>query len=323
MPDMVITRAPLRVSFVGGGSDIPEGRGATISAAIDKYIYCCVKRRRDSKYYISWSQKEIADSVEDIKHEIAREILTELGFVEGGIEISFMADIPSSGSGLGSSGAVGVALMHALFAMKGYPVVDFEWIAKRCAKIQRDRLGNKQGSQDEYTSALGGVLYLKYMECYEDPVEIEHIRRLGDFEFRMLSDHFLLFEPRDVVGRKASSVLETYTITKNFRDECCGLARHTSQAISEGDLRSVGIWMHSHHELKCGLTEMYRPPTGCDALDAASIYYKLCGAGSTGHILVYSEPNDHVAKIDLVSKSWGPNVPFKFVRKGSEVIWQM
>jgi D-glycero-alpha-D-manno-heptose-7-phosphate kinase len=114
---MIITQTPLRISFAGGGTDFPdyyqEKGGAVLSSAIDKYIYVIVKQRFDRKIRMGYTQTEMVDSVDELQHELAREALRKVG-IEHGVEIATMADIPSEGSGLGSSSAVTVGLyMHS------------------------------------------------------------------------------------------------------------------------------------------------------------------------------------------------------------------
>ena len=120
---MIITRTPLRVGLVGGGTDLPdyyrEHGGRVLNAAIDKYVYVVVKQRFDDDIYVNYSSKEIVSRVEDLQHELVREALHMTG-IRGGVEITTLSDIPSSGgSGLGSSSAVTVGLLQALFTYQG------------------------------------------------------------------------------------------------------------------------------------------------------------------------------------------------------------
>ena len=120
---MVMARAPLRITFVGGGTDLPfyyekRGYGAVVSAAINKYIYVTANRKFDDNIRVSYSKTEIVDSVEKIEHPTVRETLNLLD-IEKGIEIVSISDIPSSGTGLGSSSSFVVALLHALHSFKG------------------------------------------------------------------------------------------------------------------------------------------------------------------------------------------------------------
>jgi D-glycero-alpha-D-manno-heptose-7-phosphate kinase len=334
---MVMTRAPLRISFVGGGSDIVDKddehcggavraakRGETVSAAIDKYVYCIAKKRRDSKIYVSWSKKEVCDSVDEVEHGVVREALKLLGFGDGGIEISFIADIPSSGSGLGSSAAVGVALIHALLVLRGHSPggCDRNWIAAVASKIQVERLGNAQGSQDEFISAIGGILKMEYNWDRLTPNNIVKLQRTSTFDIGRLEDHFLLFEPSGMTGRKAASVLKTYTISKEFREQCVDLSERFWTALCNADFSDLGKMVYEHYKLKCLLSSLVSPEVGIDPLEKAGLGFKLCGAGSTGHILVYAEPEIQSSVVKLAEQTWGRNLPFRFCTEGTTVLWQ-
>ena len=133
---MIITQTPLRVGLVGGGTDLPgyyrEHGGRVLNAAIDKYVYVVVKQRFDDEIYVNYSTKEIVSRVEDLEHELVREAMHMAG-VRGGVEFTTLADIPSAGSGLGSSSAVTVGLLHALFAYQGRQVTADELADRACA----------------------------------------------------------------------------------------------------------------------------------------------------------------------------------------------
>ena len=119
---MIVTQTPLRLSFFGGGTDFPDyyrlNGGAVLTTAIDKYVYVIVKERFDDDIYINYSIKEIVRSVDDIRHDLVREAMRVTG-VDRGVEITTLADVPSTGTGLGSSAAVTVGLLHALHTYCG------------------------------------------------------------------------------------------------------------------------------------------------------------------------------------------------------------
>ena len=155
---MIITQTPLRIGLVGGGTDLPgyyrEHGGRVLNCALDKYIYVIVKQRFDDDIYVNYSKKEIVSRAEDLEHELVREAMQMTG-VARGVEITTLADIPSAGSGLGSSSAVTVGLLHALFAYQGRQV-SAEELAERACTIEIERCGKPIGKQDQYIAALGG-----------------------------------------------------------------------------------------------------------------------------------------------------------------------
>lgn len=163
---MIITQTPLRISFLGGNTDFREfffkHGGAVLTTAIDKYIYCVVTERFDDKIYINWTKKEIVDSVRKIEHELVREAMKKVG-VKKGVEISFLADVPSEGSGLGSSGAVLVGVLNALYHYVGHSPTA-EQLAKEACEIEIDVLKKPIGVQDQYIAAYGGVRYLSFQK---------------------------------------------------------------------------------------------------------------------------------------------------------------
>ena len=158
--NMIITQTPLRIGLLGGGTDLPdyyrEHGGRVLNCAIDKYVYVIVKQRFDDDIYVNYSKKEIVSRVDDLEHELVREAMRMTG-VTSGVEITTLADIPSAGgSGLGSSSAVTVGLLHALFAYRGRQVTAEE-LADRACTIEIDRCGKPIGKQDQYIAAFGGI----------------------------------------------------------------------------------------------------------------------------------------------------------------------
>jgi len=156
---MIIVRAPLRLSFVGGGSDLKafydQKDGMVISSAIDKFVYAIVKGRFDNKIYINYSKKECVDYVHEIQHDLVREAMRMTG-VEKGVEITTLADIPSEGSGIGSSSSITVGLLHAFYTYQNV-LVTAEQLAKETCQIEIDIMGKPIGKQDQYVAAYGGL----------------------------------------------------------------------------------------------------------------------------------------------------------------------
>lgn len=158
---MIITRTPLRISFLGGGTDFPDfyrkHGGCVVTTAIDKYIYVIVKERFDKQIYVNYSIKEIVDRVGELKHELVREAMRKVG-VKDGIEISFQSDVPSAGSGLGSSSAVTVGTLNALYQYTGR-AVDAQRLARESCEIEIEKLGKPIGVQDQYIAVYEGVIF--------------------------------------------------------------------------------------------------------------------------------------------------------------------
>ena len=162
---MIPAKAPLRVSFFGGGSDIPTHfatwGGATISTAIDKYVYVAVMHTPHNHIKVSYSKQELVTHIDDIQNEIVRNALKFFG-IKSNIEITSFADIPTIGNGLGGSSAFTCALVKALSAYLGYEYVNPYLIAKTACHIEIDLCGWKIGMQDQFASAFGGMNYIQY-----------------------------------------------------------------------------------------------------------------------------------------------------------------
>lgn len=162
---MILAKAPLRVSFFGGGSDIPthfaQWGGATISTAIDKYVYVAVMHTPHDHIKVSYSKQECVTDVEDIQNEIVRNALKFFG-IKSNIEITSFADIPTIGNGLGGSSAFTCALVKALSAYLGYEYVNPYGVAKTACHIEIDLCDWKIGMQDQFASAFGGMNYIEY-----------------------------------------------------------------------------------------------------------------------------------------------------------------
>src|SRR5436190_6625265 len=154
---MIICRTPLRISFVGGGTDLPpfyeQHGGAVVSATIDKWINVIVARRFEGDVRVSYSQTEIVPNAAAVEHELVREAMRLTG-VPRGVEVVTLADVPSRGSGLGSSSTVTVGLLNALYAFQGVYKPPLE-LAEQAAHIEIDIIGKPIGRQDQYAAAAG------------------------------------------------------------------------------------------------------------------------------------------------------------------------
>src|SRR3989304_64070 len=162
---MIISRTPLRISFAGGGTDIPEyyrnnGGGAVVNAAIDKYVHIVVNKKFDDQVRVSYSQTEIVPSAEDVRHPLVREALKLLD-IRKGIEIVSISDIPSHGTGLGSSSTFTVGLLNALHAWTGEHA-PAKQLAEEAVQIERDIVRDPGGKQDQYIAAYGGLRFVEF-----------------------------------------------------------------------------------------------------------------------------------------------------------------
>ena len=203
---MIITRAPLRISLGGGGTDLPsyyrEHSGFVISAAIDKYVYITLHETFSQELLIKYSQMELVESVDQIKHPIVREALR---LVDVGpqpyLEIVSMSDIPA-GTGLGSSGSFTVALLRALHAWKKN-LIPRQELAEQACRIEIDLLHEPVGKQDQYIASFGGITCFEFLP--DDRVEVAPLQ-LASETLANLEDNLLLFFTG--YSRSASAILK-------------------------------------------------------------------------------------------------------------------
>ena len=164
---MIIVQTPLRVSLFGGGTDFPsffmsEGGGCVVSSAIDKYIFVTIKQRFDNKLRVGYTRTEMVDTIGEIQHELIREALRMTG-IKQGVEITTMGDIPSAGTGLGSSGTVTVGSLNAMYSYLG-EIITAGCLAKEACEIEIDILGKPVGVQDQYIASYGGLRFIEFKQ---------------------------------------------------------------------------------------------------------------------------------------------------------------
>ncbi|TQJ52087.1 GHMP kinase [Phycicoccus sp. SLBN-51] len=288
---MIITQTPLRVGLVGGGTDLPdfyrEHGGRVLNAAIDKYVYVVVKQRFDDEIYVNYSAKEIVSRVEDLEHELVREALHMTG-IRGGLEITTLADIPSAGSGLGSSSAVTVGLLHALFAYRGRQVTAEE-LAERACTIEIDRCRKPIGKQDQYAAAFGGICDLHFGPG--DRVVVDQLD-LTPTVRRQVQDELLLFftgttrQANSILGEQKANIADRLAQLFQLRD----LAGEAAAGLREGDVDALGVAVNkswaAKRDLASGVTNSQIDEAVEAAIGAGATGAKVTGAGGGGFLLV-------------------------------------
>ena len=324
---MIITQTPLRVSFVGGGTDLPDyyrnnGGGAVISTAIDKYIFVIVKERFDDKIRLGYSRTEMVDSVDELKHELVREAMRKVG-VWKRIEIGTMADIPSTGSGLGSSSSVTVGILNALYLYVGEPK-EPEVLAEQACEIEIDILGKPIGKQDQYAAALGNMNVIRFLP--DERVEIERVE-LSNYAKRMLNSNLLLFYTG--ISRESSTILEEQKAEIPKKEDILSKMKNMVDDVKacflNEEIDQLGPILHQGWLYKKQLAGGISNPT-IDllyekALSAGATGGKVVGAGGGGFLLVYC-PN---GKQDDVRNALSDyrELPFRFEKYGTKSIFNM
>lgn len=321
---MIITQTPLRISFLGGGTDFRpffrQEEGCVLTSAIDKYIYVTIKKRFDRKIRVGYSQTELVDQIDELQHELVRECLRKTGITQG-VEISTMADIPSEGSGLGSSSTVTVGLLNAMYAYCGTPV-GHEQLAREACEIEIDVLGKPIGIQDQYIAAYGGQRFLHFSQ--NDQVTVEHLR-LDEHLRRKLNQNLLLFYTN--IARKAENVLSEQVQNMDQRldvlREMKSLAFKAKGSLLAGELDEFGDWLDSSWQLKkqlaSGISNSFIDDLYNAARKAGALGGKITGAGGGGFLLLYC-PRERQDSVRTALSAL-PELPFHLECDGSKVIF--
>lgn len=293
--------------------------GAVISSAIDKYIYVVIKERFDKKIRVGYTRTEMVDSVDEIEHELVRECLRMTGIQEG-VEIATMADIPSEGSGLGSSSAVTVGLLHAMYAYKG-ELVTAETLAKKACEIEIDILGKPIGKQDQYIAAYGNIRRIEFNA--DESVCAKNVSILEEQRLRF-GESLMLFYTG--ITRKADDILIDQKANINERIAVLDVLKmqvnEIETCLQKGNYNKIGRILHSGWELKKQMADRISN-TDIDvlyekALDAGAIGGKIAGAGGGGFLLLFGAP-DRQSSIRKALKGL-KELPFSLERDGSKVI---
>ncbi len=321
---MIIVQTPLRVSFFGGGTDFPsyylsEG-GCVLTSAIDKYIFVTVKERFDSLLRVGYTRTEMVEKVEDIQHELIREAL-KIAQINKGIEITTMGDIPSAGSGLGSSSTVAVGVLHALYAFQG-ELVTAEVLARQACEIEINRLAKPIGIQDQYIVAYGGLRFLEFTTQGEIHTDRVH---LSTAACRRLNENLLLFytgmarKAGAILGEQKDNIQNRLDILRTLK----GMAVTARKELEAGNVDVMGELLHESWELKKKLASQISNGAIDEMYDkarrAGAIGGKITGAGGGGFLLLYC-PHEYQENVRKALDSL-QELPFQLDDNGSKVIF--
>ncbi len=321
---MIISQTPLRISLCGGGTDFQEyyklKEGFVVSTAIDKYVFVIIKERFDDLIYVNYTKKEIVNSVDEIQHELVREVLKK-SKLDKGIEITMLADVPSEGSGLGSSSSLTVGLLNAAYHYQGIQITS-EQLAQEACEIEINILKKPIGKQDQYIAAYGGLKSIKFNKdesVVTEPIELPTNLR------RKLGANLLLFYTN--ITRSSSSVL---TEQKNsisnklaYHDSIKKLAYEANESLLNGNVDDIGRLLSENWALKKNLSsnisnteidKMYST-----SVDAGALGGKISGAGGGGFLLVYCKREDQ-DKLREAMKEYR-EMPFMLEPHGSKIVF--
>lgn len=321
---MIITQTPYRVSFAGGGTDLPafyeHEAGAVLSMGVSHHMYVTVSPRFEKTTRMAYTKVEIADNIDQLNHTIAREALRMTNLGEH-LEITTVGDVPA-GTGMGSSSSLAVGLLNALYAYKGQ-VTSPGALAEKACEIEIDILGKPIGRQDQYAAAYGGVNYIRFNP--DHTVDVEPVPTSPDF-LDQLEKHIILLytdQQRDadtILKKQSEGSADKMAVLRQMRD-LAGELRTTMGG--QGNLEDFGRILHEGWELKRslgfgisnqGVDDWYQAARANGAIGG-----KLLGAGGGGFLLIMAPPERHAAIREAVGRP--REIPFGIDRRGSRVIY--
>jgi D-glycero-alpha-D-manno-heptose-7-phosphate kinase len=321
---MIISQTPYRVSFAGGGTDLPafyrHEYGAVLSVAVDKHMYVTVSPRFEPTTRVAYTRTEIAETVSEIQHELVREALKLTGLGRH-LEITTVGDVPA-GTGMGSSSSLTVGLLLALYAYKGQ-IVSAKNLAEQACRIEIDILGKPIGKQDQYAAAFGGMNYIRFNP--DGSVDVEPVPATPETMQELQKRVLLLYtqQQRDADGilrRQSEGTKDRMSVLRAMRD----LAEEMRRALGGGGgLDEFGRLLHEGWVLKRSLGFGI-------SMDLADAWYeqarklgaqggKLLGAGGGGFLMLFAPAERH----NLIRDALGHprELTFGIDRRGGRVIF--
>jgi D-glycero-alpha-D-manno-heptose-7-phosphate kinase len=322
---MIISRTPFRISFAGGGSDLPsfytQEQGAVLSTSIDKYLYLAIHEFFDpAKIQLKYSKTELINDFSDIEHPIFRECLSMFNIK--GVDINSIADIPA-GTGLGSSSSFTVGLINVLNAYN-HQHVSQEYLASTACDVEINRLKEPIGKQDQYAAAYGGLNFIRFN--YDGSVDVEPIIMKPEKK-QQLENNLIMIYTGDT--RSASKILQNQNYAmvqqdkRRIQTEMVKQAFELKEALQDNQIDDFGHILHKGWMLKKTLTAdisnsfvdiLYQKGLAAGALGG-----KLLGAGGGGFILFYC-PEESQDKFRNIMSDYF-ELKFRFDNSGSKIIY--
>ena len=324
---MIISRTPLRMSFTGGGSDISsfyrKNGGAVISTAIDKYVYVTVNKKFDNGIRVAYSKNEEVSSVSKIEHRLVRTSLEYLG-IEGGVEITTIADIPSNGTGLGSSSSFTVGLLHALNAFSGR-YVSCEQLGAVSSYIEIERCGEPIGKQDQYAAAFGGFNLIEFNQddsVVVSPIICQH-KTLKKIEQNLLVFYTGLTRSASDLLQRQTNEMEGNKKKQAIMKRMVQLTYHLASELQKNNTEAFGEILHESWMQKKSMIDgisnseidnWYKLARCAGALGG-----KILGAGAGGFLLIYAHKENHPTIRSALNML--RQIPMAFESLGSRIIF--
>jgi len=324
---MIITRTPLRISFVGGGTDLPafyeREPGAVVSTAINKYVYVFAHTFFSDHIQLKYAETETVTDLDDIRMPVFREALRLYG-ISKKIELGIVADLPKEGgSGLGGSTAFSVGLLHALSHYTGRVLSNFELATQAC-QLELEILRNPIGKQDQYASAVGGLNYIQFNP--DGTVIVEPIYLRPDVRTALMSRLLMFYtgltrDARVILGdqqKRMASEEATLRAHVRMRD----YARELRDQLWRNEIDDFGNLLHANwllkRELAPGISNERIDTWYARARAAGAEGGKVLGAGGGGFLLLYCRP-ERQARVRAALSDLR-EFPFEFEAQGTRLI---
>ncbi len=321
---MLITKTPFRISFCGGGSDIPdfyrENGGCVLSTSINKYMYISIHPYFDEeKTALKYSKNEIVTDYKEIQHSIFKQVLSD--YDVNGVELVSTADVPS-GTGLGSSSSFTVGLIHTLNCYQG-KYMSKKDIAQAACEVEIQKLKNPIGKQDQYAAACGGLNFITFHK--DDTVSVEPVIMRKE-TMDALQENLVMFytgikhDANAILAEQKKNISQLEK-TKNLL-KMCDLAKEMKESLEKNDLSDFGNILHENWLLKKELAgEITRPEIDAaynKALESGAVGGKLLGAGGGGFLLFYCEKYKQKELEDNLGLK---RFDFRFEHDGTSVVY--
>jgi len=324
---MIVSRAPVRFSLGGGGTDLPsyahQHGGFVVAAAVDKFVFVCVAKRFYPTIRLAYSKSEIVESVDQIEHRIFKAALQMTG-LSGGLELHSLADVPAN-TGLGSSSSFTVALLNGLHAYKREFVPAAE-LAREACRLEIDVLGEPIGKQDQYISTYGGISAMTFHP--DGSVDVERLPLKGEVIDELESNLLIYYSG---VERSASQVLtqQAKTITQNTdaaverMHRIKALGHDTKKVLLSGDVDNYGEMLHEHwtnkRKLAAGMSDGTIDEHYEAARKAGAIGGKLMGAGGGGFFMFYVRAGERRRVHETLARRGLRPMRFRFDFDGARI----
>lgn len=324
---MIISRTPFRISFFGGGTDFPEHYrehgGSVLTTTIDKYAYLSVHRLSPffrHRFRASYAQTESVICPSEFEHPLIRECLLYLRIREG-LEMAHVSDLPGR-TGLGTSSSFTVGLLHALHAFRN-DEVNAEELAREAIIVERQRVGDSGGHQDQYAAAYGGLIRIDFRG--DQQVDVTPVpvlpERLDALQERLLL--FFLGTEMSAENILQEQIRQVSRNTATLQEMRASVDEAQSILCSDQDLRHWGALLHTSWERKKGLANGISNSAVDQAYATArangALGGKVLGAGGRGFLLLYAEPDTHPTIQTALNTL--QSVPFRFSPTGTQIIF--